>query len=541
MVIYLMKLDYTEKSAVLRHEKENAFTIHIDDGLSLVQVQAMAGDCLLDVIRKSGKPMFAPCGGKGTCKKCLANIQGSGPVLACRHRISGSFSGVLPTPPNMQIVEHDRLAKNEIDNDSGIAVLISERRTVLYNGEMLFIDENKSSDKYGLAVDVGTTTIALFLLDLSTGQLVDSFSMINPQSAYGADVISRVSYCLKQEGGVAELQRVLIGGMNDAIALMCEKNNVSPDDIFMSAIVGNTVMQHILCGVNPAPIAFAPYTPVFIDEKLLRGADLNVRMHKSGLVKVLPSIAEYVGADIVAGIAATDMLSSSSYSLYIDIGTNGEMVIGNSEKLYCCATAAGPAFEGAKISCGVGGISGAISEFIDSGYAVIGGGAPVGLCGSALIDVTAALLERGLVDQSGYMESDFEIASAAETATGLPIVLTPNDVREVQLAKAAIYAGIAALLKEANVSFDDIERLYLAGGFGNYIREESAVRIGLLPRELAGKIIPIGNSAGAGARYALKSAAFASQISAVLEKAEYIELSTSMDFNEAYVAAMGFH
>ena len=516
------------------------FTVEIFDGLEIVYVRATAGDLLLDIIRKSGKPILAPCGGKGSCQKCRVEVDGGGAVLACKFIIEKSLKVTLPVAANMQILERNYLAQKISDNNSGIDILINKQRTVAYQGREIFSDDGNSIQKYGLAIDVGTTTVAIYLEDLDNGQLVDSGSIINPQSAYGADVISRVSFCIEKESGVAELQRALIDAMNGVISSLCQVNNITPGDIYKSSFVGNTVMLHILCGVSPATIAFAPYTPIFTEGKQLRGADLNLMMHKAGVINILPSIAGYVGADIVAGVAATDMLTRSSYSLYIDIGTNGEMVLGNREKLNCCATAAGPAFEGANISCGVGGVNGAISEYTADEYAVIGGGPPIGICGSALIDVTAFLLDQGRIDASGYMESDFVLASAHESATGAPIFLTPNDVREVQLAKAAIFAGIQTLLKHANISFDDIDRLYLAGGFGNYIRKDSAIRIGLLPLELAEKIIPIGNSAGAGARYALKSQNFSNQIDAVLERAEYIELSMKMDFNEAYVAAMGF-
>ena len=515
------------------------YIVTIDDGFDVISVQANKDELLLDVLRKSGKSIVAPCGGKGTCKKCTVDVAGA-PELACQYRVQGPVSVAMPALKTMRILSKAHIAEKHFDDDSGIEIIAGEKRVVAYKGDPIIVDSESGEQKYGVAIDVGTTTAALFLVDLDSGQLVDSVSFINPQAAYGGDVISRVSYCIENRDGVQILQRILIDAVNSAIEGLCIGNDISPDDIYKTTIVGNTVMQHILCGVNPRSIAFAPYTPVFIEEKLLRGRDLRLLMHEQGVVKILPSVAGYVGADIVAGAAAVGLLQNSGVSLYIDIGTNGEMVLSHEGRLLCCATAAGPAFEGARIACGVGGVTGAISEYEDGDYAVIGGGAPIGICGSAVIDIVAALLDAGRIDMMGYMESDFLLAAAENSATGRPIVLTPNDVREVQLAKAAIYAGIETLLKVARINFNQIDRLYLAGGFGNYIRVQSALRIGLLPRELEGKIIAIGNSAGAGARLALKSAAFEKTIQRVLDHSQYIELSMRQDFNEAYVAAMVF-
>ena len=360
------------------------------------------------------------------------------------------------------------------------------------------------------------------------------------QSSYGADVITRIDYCIREEAGVQHLQSILISQINHAISKMCSENRIDKADIYLAAIVGNTIMLHILLGVNPAPISFAPYTPVFTEPKSLKGSDLKLKMHKRGIVKVLPSVSGYVGADILAGVASTDLAIRKSYTLYLDIGTNGEIVLGNKDEVQCCATAAGPAFEGAKIQCGVAAVTGAISMFDNEGYTTIDGKLPVGICGSGLIDIIAYLLDQGLIDQTGLMGEDFIIEKKENTSIEYDIVLTQKDIREVQLAKSAIYAGIHILMKEAGVSYDQIEAVYLAGGFGNYIKIESAIRIGLLPDELQGKVVSIGNGAGTGAIAALKSIAFEKEIEKVAKKTNYIELSTRLDFMETYVEAMAF-
>lgn len=517
-------------------------TVTIDDGLNAVPVHAVPGEILLDVLRRSGKPVTAPCGGKGTCGKCSVYIKDVGDTLACQFIVKENSVVTLPSALQFTILDKSHHSKI-IENDAGLQVrLENDFKIVSYKNQEIIREayEDTSNKKFGLAIDVGTTTVVVFLEDLQAFEVVDVASFINPQTAFGGDVISRISYCIENEIGLITLKKSVVDGINKAIAQLCKKNNITPHFIYKTSIVGNTVMLHILLGVNPRSIAFAPYTPVFADEKQLIARDLNLNTHPNCIVTLLPSIAGYVGADIVAGIATTDMLVSDGFILYIDIGTNGEIVLGNRHKIYCCATAAGPAFEGANIECGIGGVTGAISEYEENEFTTIGNGAPIGICGSGLIDIVAALLDKGLIDIMGYMEENFVIARQSACAIDRDIVLTPQDVRQVQLAKSAIYAGIITLMKVAGISFEHIDCLYLAGGFGNYIRINSALRIGLLPRELKNRIMPTGNAAGAGARFALKSIEFEKEIQRVIQKSEYIELSMRQDFNEAYVAAMMF-
>ncbi len=524
-------------------KETNSISVHLDDGLNAVTLHAQTGELLLDVLRRSGKPISAPCGGKGTCGKCSVEINGSESVLACLYHLHQDTHVFLPGQRQFAILEKDSSHARSVVNDSGIEIKKQTNGfSVSYKDQLLVLqnDINMSMDKYGLAIDVGTTTVVIFLEDLTTYEILDVASFINPQTAYGGDVISRITFCIENKDGRATLQRILIDAINSAVQRLCQKNSIFSEQIYKTCVVGNTVMQHVLVGVDPRSIAFAPFTPVFVDEKQMAAGELNVAAHPAGVVKVLPSIAGYVGADIVAGLASTDILEREAYVLYIDIGTNGEIALGNRAKIYCCATAAGPAFEGANIECGIGGVTGAISEYENNEFTTIGNGKPIGICGSGLIDIVAALLDQGRIDIMGYMEENFFIARQSDCAIDRDIVLTPHDVRQVQLAKSAIYAGMTTLMKIAGIDFDQIERLYLAGGFGNYIRVESGVRLGLLPKELKDRIVPIGNAAGTGARFALKSIEFEKEIQRVIQKSEYIELSMRQDFNEAYVAAMMF-
>jgi len=293
-------------------------------------------------------------------------------------------------------------------------------------------------------------------------------------------------------------------------------------------------------GSDPSGLAIYPFTPVFLDEQQLKGSELGLELYNESEVSLLPSLSAYVGADIIAGLAATELSDDEGYSLYIDIGTNGEMALGNKDRILTCATAAGPAFEGANISCGLGGVNGAIHSFDENGFKTIGSAPPSGLCGSGLVDVIAWLLNQDRLDPSGYLEEAVEILDGGKTADGLPLQLTPQDIREVQLAKGAIAAGIKTLLSEANIDASQVERLYLAGGFGYALHEDSAARIGLIPENLKSKVIRAGNLAGLGARLALHSEEFKKRVDMIREKAEYFELSNHMGFNEAFVMEMGF-
>jgi uncharacterized 2Fe-2S/4Fe-4S cluster protein (DUF4445 family) len=263
-------------------------------------------------------------------------------------------------------------------------------------------------------------------------------------------------------------------------------------------------------------------------------------MNRRGVVHVLPGVSGYVGADITAGIACTPLVRSKAMCLYVDIGTNGEMAVGNKDGLWCCASAAGPAFEGASIGSGVGGVEGAICSFDNGRYRTIGGTKPLGICGSGIVDIVAWLLDKGIVDRTGYMETRFVVENGARTATRRNIAVTPQDIRQIQLAKAAIAAGISILLKTAGIVIDDIESLFLAGAFGASINVKSAVAIGMIPHPLRERVVSLGNAAGTGARSAVRSKKFEASVERIAAMARYVELSGREDFNEEFVGGLGF-
>jgi uncharacterized 2Fe-2S/4Fe-4S cluster protein (DUF4445 family) len=422
-------------------------------------------------------------------------------------------------------------------------------------------------ESYGVAVDIGTTTVASYILDLSTGKNLDVISALNAQEIYGADVISRINHTMTSPEGLKKLQDKITDQIDSMVRTLAARNGINPDRIYTVVIAGNTTMVHLVLGLPPKNIAAAPFISVTTEPLSLPAADLSLSIAPGGTVYVLPSVSGYVGADIVAAVLASGMADSEPLSLLIDIGTNGEIVLGNRDRLVCCSTAAGPAFEGAHVRNGVGGIAGAVNKvrmqegFIS--FTTIQNGRPLGICGSGIVDLLSILIHYGIVDETGRMLSraeapektpkdllegmiDFEgepaflLVPEEETGLGSPILLTQKDVREIQLAKAAIAAGVDTLAKKIGVNLDDIEVLYLAGGFGSYLHKTSAAGIGLLPRELHDRVQTLGNAAGKGAAMALLSLRAREKCEVIRRKAEYIELSSSPEFQDAYIERMFF-
>ncbi len=494
--------------------------IHSAGKLSVINVPE--GELLLDSLRSRGFMVYTPCGGIGSCGKCKVYIKNEGYVTSCLHHVSRNLEIVLPEPSEAKI-------------------LASQYKY----SRLLQLNPGKSTDlsvnPFGVAIDIGTTTLVFHLMQLSTGSLLETRSVLNPQIKYGSDVISRINYSILYPGGLNTLQLEIIEIINIQFVHFIEKFQILPNDIVKVCVSGNTTMLHIFLGVNPASIAFAPFTPVFTEEKNLKAATLNLNCNPEGELKILPSFSAYIGADIVAGIASLSPLENISNFLFIDVGTNGEMAVVTPGKIFCTATAAGPAFEGANIEHGMGALAGAIS-FYDSpdSYQTIGEEKALGICGSGLIDLVASLLKTGIIRDDGYMAGNFIIVPFQQSGTSNDIYLTPNDIRELQLAKSAISAGINILIQKAGLSFKDLDALYLAGGFGNYIRTESAVAIGLIPEELANKVIAVGNTSGTGSMLSLKSVNFDTIIQNILSRMDYLDLSDNENFVLEFAINMPF-
>lgn len=419
---------------------------------------------------------------------------------------------------------------------------------------------------YGVAVDIGTTTIAAYLYNLNNGKRIDTYSVLNPQRKFGSDVLSRIDYAGGSKESQDEMHMEIVKCINNIIEILGVQNNIKNEDMYLTVFVGNTTMMHFLLNLPAGSIAVSPFIPVTTGISVISPSELGIRINEGGLTVILPSVSAYVGADTIAAVLATGIYKNDEISLLIDIGTNGEIVLGNKEAMYSCSTAAGPAFEGANIRNGIGGVKGAIDKvfFKDKlSYTTIGNEKPIGICGSGIVDIVAGMLDSGIMDETGRIVEDgeltnlnqdyktrlvkidglasFALVREGEGQSFNEIAITQKDVRELQNAKAAIAAGIKVLLKNAGLGIGDISKVYLAGGFGNYINIKSALKIGLLPAELQEeKIISVGNAAGSGAIIGLLSAKQLEETIKIKNMIKYIELSSSKEFVDEYVNSMFF-
>lgn len=416
----------------------------------------------------------------------------------------------------------------------------------------------------GLAVDLGTTTIAGYLYDLETGRQLAVASCANAQRRFGADVISRVQYTMEKPDGLVVLQTAAIDGLTAVIREVCQIAGCQPDRIFEAVICGNTIMTHLLAGVSCVSIAVAPFIPTFTETRVLHPGELSPRLGLAGPLVLMPGIDSYVGSDITAGIISTIYTGPQrSVRLLMDLGTNGELALAVGDTILTCATAAGPVFEGASIKDGCLAVPGAI-DGVDLSYeppcTTIRGRTPVGICGSGILDAVAQLLQHGLIDDTGRMLEPEEVDDPSLTsrihrysddhgglsfelardASGKVLGISSADVRQIQLAKAAIRAGIEILLKEADLAVADIEEVCLAGGFGNYLKVESAVALGLIPAELSDRTVAAGNTAAAGAVTWLLRPAKRAGFEKKLRSVRYIELSLHPDLEASFLEQMNF-
>ena len=478
-------------------------------------LEARPGESLLELLRRGGFPVSAACGGNGTCGKCKVRLGDGREVLACR------------TP-----------AEN-------CRVSIEENRGGVICTESAAARNVEAREGLGAAVDIGTTTVAVKLFDLRDGRELGVKSAWNVQTPYGADVITRCQYIMEHEDGLERLSGLIreqVFGMADEL-----RRGEKIDEIF---IAGNTVMEHIFMGLSPASIAVAPFKPL----SLFDGGE--VFREKDAALYCAPCVAGYVGGDITAGLLASGLDEKDECSLFLDVGTNGEMALGGRDGFLCCAVASGPAFEGAGISCGMASAGGAVSRvcWTQGGpdFQVIGGGEPKGICGSGLLDLLAMLLKLGIVDETGRLLPPDEAPEGFdrwltedENGNGVfhltdSVYLSAADVRQLQLAKAAVAAGIEVLTETARIRIEDVDRLYLAGGFGVHLDPHSAAAIGMLPDCLKDRTVSIGNSSLAGAAQALLDRKKRDQLLKIKEKCQYLELSGNQDFNRLYPEHMMF-
>ncbi|HOJ10174.1 MAG TPA: ASKHA domain-containing protein [Clostridiales bacterium] len=605
------------------------------------------GKNLLDFLREKSLYVPTPCGGKGTCGKCRVKVKGyieepsekekkllgrnaeaMGYRLACYNKIESDIdifldnsdkeasivtSGIEKTikvnpligkkcvkldMPDIhdQRPDVDRIIEaydsdsvvSSIDLIADIPELIRKEYTVTvvsHDGEITGVEPGNTENRlYGIAVDIGTTTIAAYLYNLGSGKKLDTYSTLNPQRKYGADVLSRIEYTNNSVSSKMEMHKVIIDCVNKIVDVFAENNSIEKNDIYSVVFAGNTTMIHFLMNLPAKNIALSPFIPVTTNMHKIHPSSLGININNGGLVIILPSVSAYIGADTVAAVLSSNMHKSNEIYLLIDIGTNGEIVLGNKDWMYSCSTAAGPAFEGANIRNGIGGIKGAVDKIHFNNkleIETIGSEKAIGICGSGIVDAVAGMLDKGIIDETGRiidnyigpgvsegevecegkgeskadnLEEDYKerfvkieglnsflLIKSEESGIDNDIVINQKDVREIQNAKAAIAAGIKVLVKQAGISWENIAKVCLAGGFGNYINTKNALKIGLLPAEIAEeKIVSIGNAAGAGAVEGLLSRSALEEMEIIKDKIKYIELSAMADFVDEYVDCMFF-
>ncbi|HEY3366646.1 MAG TPA: ASKHA domain-containing protein [Symbiobacteriaceae bacterium] len=482
-----------------------------------------------------------PCGSRGYCRKCMVKVLGAAPP---------------PTP-----ADQERLTAAEINlgyrlscqlavtQDLAVAVVpvaaADPRKAALgrLSGPVSvdpWAELRAGGRSVGLALDVGTTTMVAALLDLATGEELAAESRPNPQAMHGADLMSRLSYATQGEANAAELQAEVLEAARQLLGRLCRKAGVPPEAVVAGTLAGNTAMHHLFFGLPVADLAVAPYTPAVL-------AGYAARLEGLPPLYALPNIAGFVGADAVAAGLAADIDQTEQTLLVVDIGTNGEMLLAHKGNIYACSAPAGPAFEGGEISQGMRGGPGAIDavqfDGADLAVGVIDGVPARGICGSGLLDAVAALLQAKLMDPGGRLRPEGPAAHRLQSggvrlADG--VFLTQKDVRALQLAKGAIRSGIDVLLKTAGIGPADLDGIRLAGAFGNYLRRESALSVGLLPPVAPASVEPIGNAAAAGAKLVLLSRAARERAETLARRTQHVELATHPDFEEIFLSALDF-
>lgn len=432
--------------------------------------------------------------------------------------------------------------------------------TLFRNEELIRADAGDTSENlFGVAVDIGTTKVVAYLIDLNSGDLVATESMPNPQIPYGEDLMSRISYTIREKEGDRRLQTAIVEGLNTLIARLCEQKGQDPEDILEVMVVGNTAMHHIFFGIPAKHVAAAPYAPAVRTSLTVSPRHLGINIYPFGKVSALPNVAGFVGADAVADLISSGLYKDKAIGMMIDIGTNTEIIAGNRERLISCSCASGPAFEGAHIKHGMRASTGAIERvWIDPAthdvrVRTVDDAPARGICGSGIVDAVAELFRTGVLDQSGKIDvagdtpgvragsgglPEFVLVHGRKTSTGEDVTINQHDVQEIQLAKAAIFTGVSILTRKLGLRCSQISRVYAAGAFGTYVDASSAISIGMYPDVPTERIRFIGNAAGSGARLCLRSIKMRDLAEKLSRQVEYVELAAEKNFQTEFATAM---
>lgn len=595
----------------------NKVTVYFSDG---TEINVSKGEKLSEVIKAAGYPMDFPCGGTGKCGQCkveAAFVEGQGKrelgeVLSCSYKIEKDLWVKLPLgledrgtviltsgatskiklEPGIQkkyLAESDLTGRKgsywfglgDVIFEKGIQVnaevkilqrfaqAIAKKKgkditIVASEGNLIDAEEGDTTSKcYGLAVDIGTTTVVGYLIDLLTGEEVAHGAELNGQRIYGADVISRISAAQGSRENLSDLQQRVINTINKIVETVVKKAGISPDEIYSVILAGNTCMHHLVLGLNPVNLGRSPFLPVVQQAVETKASDLGLELNPMARVWVFPVIAGFVGGDTVAAILASNLHKEKGVKLLVDIGTNGELVINAHGHMAACSAAAGPALEGAQITFGMRAETGAISRVKlvpEIELEVIGGTSPKGICGSGLVDLLAELVKAKLVNTNGgfvkpekyegpeYLKErmvkgdtgyKFLLRKAAENG-GREVSFSQEDLMQMQLAKGALRAAMELLVKKMGIKGEEVEEILLAGAFGNFLDVPNAHIIGMLPDWGLGKVRSIGNAAGEGAKLSLLSVAHRKEADEINQKVEFLELAGTADFQEAFIKGMLF-
>jgi len=581
-----------------------------------VTVEVAAGDTLLAAVSSAAVDLPVDCAGRGTCGKCLVRLgagelseptsvelskvtperRAAGWRLACQAKpLSARVSiEVRQTAGRRQILTASRLTHGEahpavskravslpratfddarsdrerVRNELGattvplsvlrkLPAMLREGRfsatITMYEGSLIDVERKDAGvSAYGVAVDIGTSKIIVYLMDLQEGRLIDQEAIENPQMHHGEDVVTRITEALEADS-LTELNRLVAEGINVALASVCARREIAAQHVYDMVIVCNTAMHHLALGLSPHGLSGAPFAPALDEPISLRAADMGVTMNPEGRVYFMPPIAGFVGSDCLAVIAATHLEAKRLPAMAVDIGTNTEIALVKDGVVHVTSCASGPAFEGYQITCGMKATEGSIERvaFTADGHPrkieTIGRVEPQGICGSGVVDILAGLITTGVVDATGLMRPHERVRRGAhgleylvaEGAQG-DIVFTQKDVRALQLAKGAIAAGWSLLLSRADLEPADLRHIYVAGAFGNYLNLDNALAVGLLPRIAKSRIAFVGNAAGVGAQIALIDVRQRERIAELRKKIRFRELAMDAQFHEVFLREMAF-
>ncbi|MSU02657.1 ASKHA domain-containing protein [Tissierella pigra] len=565
-----------------------------------IDVEVETGSFLLDAIRKTKLKMETPCNGMGFCGKCKVIIkkgqlsepsskereiidESKNERLSCMAKVLGNVEvGLIHNEKSLKTVHKGFSIDVAVDSSIKSIKLPSIHReksipyvdslNYSFNSVELYkkishMEENDSTEIWGVVfkeelmdigncekkilgvgIDIGTTGVSYYLINLKDGEIIERYSSLNPQTQYGGDVLTRISYCMENPLGASEMQELIIEDINNSIEILLG-SIYNKDDIYHIIVSANTTMIHLLLGISPVSLSKAPYRSIVLSPKNIKANHINIKSNKEAILSIIPSASSYVGGDIVSGIIASDFQNNKE-AIFIDIGTNGEMAAIKDGEIICTSTAAGPALEGMNIECGCRAEKGAIESFdIDEDYNIqfttIEDENPTGICGSGLIDIAAALVKRNILMKSGRWNKNLDSKIKDRLVDKKfyiteDIYISQKDIRQIQLAKGAIAAGVILMLEEMELNIEEIPKIYIAGSFGYHVNPNSIKIIGLIPNGFNGEIYFLGNTSLEGARLALINKEYLEKAYTIRREMKVLELSMGEKFQDVFISQLNF-